>query len=243
MLPKNIKRILIKYSGEVLAGVNRFGIDPKVVDTISDEIISLTKLNIEIGIVFGGGNIFRGLSASEQGVDRVKGDYIGMLATVINALAIQESVVRKGSKCRVMSAINMPEVAESMIIRDAINYLDNKEIVIFSAGVGRPFFSTDTGAALRAAEIGADLVIKGTKVDGVYDKDPAKHKDAVLYHDLSYDTAIEKKLRVMDITAFSICQDNKIPIIVCNMTKSGNIKKILSGEKIGTLISGENNDK
>lgn len=240
---KNIKRILIKFSGEVLAGDNHFGIDQKMVDKVSEEIISLKKYNLEIGLVFGGGNIFRGLNAStENKTDRVKGDYMGMLATVINALAVQESLTRKGVKARVMSAVSMPEVAEPMIIRDAHEYLSNGEIVIFSAGTGRPFFSTDTGAALRAAEINADLLIKGTKVDGVYDKDPMKYADAKFYSKLDYHTAIEKKLKVMDTTAFSLCQDNNIPIVICNMTISGNVEKVISGEKIGTLISGGNDD-
>ena len=240
---KNIKRVLIKFSGEVLAGDNFFGIDPKTVDKVSDEIISLQKYNIEIGLVFGGGNIFRGLNASkENNINRVKGDYIGMLATVMNALAVQESLIRKGANAKVMSAINMPDVAEPMIIRNADEYLKNGKIVIFSGGTGRPFFSTDTGAALRSAEIGADLLIKGTKVDGVYNKDPLKYSDAKFYSTLTYDTAIENKLRVMDITAFSLCQDNNIPIVICNMTIPGNVEKVISGEKIGTLISGGNND-
>ncbi len=237
------KRILIKFSGEVLAGETHFGIDPKMVDKVTDEIISLKKYNSEIALVFGGGNIFRGLNASkENNINRVKGDYMGMLATVINAIAVQESLERKGINARVMSAINMPDVAEPMIIRDADKFLSNDEIVIFSAGTGRPFFSTDTGAALRAAEIDADLLIKGTKVDGVYDKDPVKHSDAKFFRQLTYHTAIEKQLRVMDTTAFSLCQDNNIPIVICNMTKPGNIEKVISGEKIGTLISGGKDD-
>lgn len=241
--PINIKRILIKFSGEVLAGDNHFGIDQKMVDKVAEEIIALKKYNLEIGLVFGGGNIFRGLNASqENNTDRVKGDYMGMLATVINALAVQESLVRKGTKTRVMSAISMPEIAEPMIIREADEYLKNDDIVIFCAGTGRPFFSTDTAAALRAAEIGADLLIKGTKVDGVYDKDPVKYSDAKFYSTLDYHTAIEKKLKVMDTTAFSLCQDNKIPIVICNMTKSGTVERVISGEKIGTLISGGNDD-
>ncbi len=244
-MPKNntIKRVLIKFSGEVLAGENRFGIDINMVDKITDEIISLQKFNSEIALVFGGGNIFRGLNAArDHKTDRVKGDYMGMLATVINALAVQESLVRKSAKARVMSAINMPDVAEPMIIRDADEYLKQGEIVIFSAGTGRPFFSTDTGAALRAAEINADLLVKGTKVDGVYDKDPVKYPDAKFFSTLSYSTAIEKQLRVMDTTAFSLCQDNDIPIIICNMTKPGTIEKIFTGEKVGTLISGGKDD-
>jgi len=239
----NFKRILIKFSGEVLAGENRFGIDPKMVDKVTDEILSLQKFNKEIALVFGGGNIFRGLNSSEEhNTDRIKGDYMGMLATVINALAVQESLSRKGAKVRVMSAISMPEVAEPMIVRDADKFLSDGEIVIFSAGVGRPFFSTDTGAALRAAEINADLLIKGTKVDGVYDKDPMKFDDAKFYNTLDYQTCIEKQLKVMDTTAFSLCQNNNIPLIICNMTIAGNVEKVISGKKIGTLITGGNDD-
>ena len=241
---KKFKRVLIKFSGEVLAGENPFGIDQKTVDKVSDEIISLKKYDLEIGLVFGGGNIFRGLNASQDNnTDRVKGDYMGMLATVINALAVQESLTRKGVKARVMSAVSMPEIAEPMIVRDADEYLNNNEIVIFSAGTGRPFFSTDTGAALRAAEIGAGLMIKGTKVDGVYDKDPIKYPNAKFYKYLTYQKAIEKKLRVMDTTAFSLCQDNNISLVICNMTIPGNVEKVIAGEEIGTLISGGNDDK
>ena len=240
---KKFKRVLIKFSGEVLAGENPFGIDQKTVDKVSDEIISLKKYDLEIGLVFGGGNIFRGLNASQDNnTDRVKGDYMGMLATVINALAVQESLTRKGVKARVMSAVSMPEIAEPMIVRDADEYLNNNEIVIFSAGTGRPFFSTDTGAALRAAEIGAGLMIKGTKVDGVYDKDPIKYPNAKFYKYLTYQKAIEKKLRVMDTTAFSLCQDNNISLVICNMTIPGNVEKVIAGEEIGTLISGGNDD-
>ncbi|MBN2279381.1 MAG: UMP kinase [Candidatus Marinimicrobia bacterium] len=242
MPDNNYKRILIKFSGEVLAGEKLSGIDPKMVDQVAEEIFSLQKYKKEIALVFGGGNIFRGLSASEKdNTDRVTGDYMGMLATVINALAVQESLSRKGVKARVMSAIHMPEIAEPMIIRNADKFLHDGEIVIFSAGTGRPFFSTDTGAALRAAEIKADLLIKGTKVDGVYDKDPIRYPDAIFYPTLDYQTCIEKQLKVMDTTAFSLCQNNNIPIVICNMTVAGNIEKVIAGKNIGTLIVGGNN--
>lgn len=231
------KRVLLKFSGEALAGEKRFFIDPSVLDQLCEEICSAKSLGIEIGIVIGGGNIFRGLSASQQGMDRVKADYMGMLATVINALAIQDALERKDLKVRVMSAIGMIEVAEPMIVRKANAYLENGEIVIFCAGTGRPFFSTDTGAALRAAEIKADAILKATKVDGVYDKDPEKNPDARFFNTLDYQTAIEKQLKVMDLTAITLCQDNDIPIIVYNMKKSGNLKRILMGERIGTIIS------
>jgi len=237
------KRVLLKFSGEALVGEKHSCIDPSVLDQLCEEICSARELGTEIGIVVGGGNIFRGLSASQQGIDRVKADYMGMLATVINALAIQDALERKGLKVRVMSAIEMIEVAEPMIVRKANSYLKNGEIIIFCAGTGRPFFSTDTGAALRAAEINADAILKATKVDGVYDKDPVKYTDAKFFDKLDYQTAIEKRLKVMDLTSITLCQDNEIPIIVYNMKKPGNLKRILMGEKIGTIISRRGNDR
>ncbi|MBU0710693.1 UMP kinase [bacterium] len=237
MLKAKYQRVLLKFSGEALAGAKGFGIDPAVLDDVCTEIQSAKDLGIELGIVIGGGNIFRGLAASERGMDRVKADYMGMLATVINALAVQDALESKGMKVTVMSAIQMIDVAEPMIIRKAEEYLKNGQIVIFSAGTGRPFFSTDTGAALRAVEIHADAIIKATKVDGVYDKDPVKHPDAILFKTLNYQTVVENQLKVMDLTAITLCQDNKLPILVYNMNVKGNLRRLLTGEDIGTLIS------
>ncbi|MDO9547720.1 MAG: UMP kinase [Candidatus Marinimicrobia bacterium] len=236
------QRVLLKFSGEALAGDKGFGINPAVLDDVCTEIQSAKELGIELGIVIGGGNIFRGLAASERGMDRVKADYMGMLATVINALAVQDALESRGMKVTVMSAIQMIDVAEPMVIRKAEEYLKNGHIVIFSAGTGRPFFSTDTGAALRSVEIHADAIIKATKVDGVYDKDPVKHPDAILYKILDYQTAIEKQLKVMDLTAITLCQDNKLPILVYNMNVKDNLRRLLTGEDIGTLISGGDHD-
>lgn len=230
-------RVLLKFSGEALAGSKRFGIDNDVLDYITDEILSLQKFDIDIGIVIGGGNIFRGVDITTEGVNRIRADYMGMLGTVINGIALQDYLIRKNAKARVFSAIRMEEVADPMIIRDVEEYFDQGNILIFTGGTGRPFFSTDSGAALRASEIGADLFIKATKVDGVYTSDPNKDKDAKLYKKLDYDTAIHNKLGVMDTTAFSLCQDNNIPIMVYNMMKSGNLKNSLIRDDVGTLIS------
>ncbi len=232
------QRVLLKFSGEALAGDKGFGINPDILDDVCTEIQSAKELGIELGIVIGGGNIFRGLAASERGMDRVKADYMGMLATVINALAVQDALESRGMKVTVMSAIQMIDVAEPMIVRKAKEYLKSGHIVIFSAGTGRPFFSTDTGAALRAVEIHADAIIKATKVDGVYDKDPVKHSDAIFFKTLDYQTVVENQLKVMDLTAITLCQDNKLPILVYNMNVKGNLRRLLTGEDIGTLISG-----
>ena len=236
------QRVLLKFSGEALAGDKGFGINPTVLANLCTEIETIRDLGIELGLVIGGGNIFRGLAASEQGMDRVKADYMGMLATVINALAVQDALQSRGFKVKVMSAIRMTDVAEPMIIRNAVEYLKNGNIVIFSAGTGRPFFSTDTGAALRAVEIQADAIIKATKVDGVYDKDPMKHTDAVFYRFLDYQQVVEKQLKVMDLTAITLCQDNDLPILVYNMTEKGNLRRLLTGEELGTKISGGTHD-
>ena len=238
MLKAKYQRVLLKFSGEALAGGKGFGIDPVVLDEVCTEIQAAKELGIELGIVIGGGNIFRGLAASERGMNRVKADYMGMLATVINALAVQDALESRGLKVTVMSAIQMIDVAEPMIIRKADEYLKSGHIVIFSAGTGRPFFSTDTGAALRAVEIHADAIIKATKVDGVYDKDPVKHSDAVFYKTLDYKTVMENQLKVMDLTAITLCQDNKLPILVYNMNVKNNLCRLLTGEDIGTLIAG-----
>ena len=242
MTTSKYQRILLKFSGEALAGGKGFGIDPTVLEDVCAEIQSAKDLGIELGLVFGGGNIFRGLAASEQGMDRIKADYMGMLATVINALAVQDALESRGLKTKVMSAIQMTDVAEPMIVRHAEEYLRDGYIVVFSAGTGRPFFSTDTGAALRAVEVNADAIIKATKVDGVYDKDPVKYPDARLFKNIDYQTAVEKQLKVMDLTAITLCQNNQLPILVYNMTVKGNLRRLLLGEDIGTLISGGTHD-
>lgn len=237
MVKTPYKRVLLKFSGEALAGEKHIGFDPEMINQIAAEIKSASELGVQIGIVFGGGNIFRGLSVAGQAMDRVRADYMGMLATVINALAMQDALEKLGLRVHVFSAIQMIEVAELMIVRDARHYLEQGEIVIFSAGTGRPFFSTDSGAALRAVEIKADAIIKATKVDGVYDKDPEKYPDAKFFERLDYQTAVEKRLKVMDLTAITLCQDNELPIIVYNMKTPGNLRKVLTGEKIGTMIT------
>ena len=236
-MPLKFKRILLKLSGESLMGTRSFGIDSKIVDHIADEIASATKLNIGLGIVIGGGNIYRGLSASQQGVDRVTGDMMGMLATVINSLALQNALEHRGIHSRVQSAIKMDEIAEPLIIRRAIRHLEKKRVVIFAAGTGEPYFTTDTAAALRAIEMKADIIIKGTRVDGVYDSDPEKNKKAKMYKKLKYNEVLEKDLRVMDLTAITLCSENNLPIMVFNMNKKGNLKALLSGKNVGTIIS------
>lgn len=217
-------------------GKQNFGIDSEMIEHISDEVVSLSKTDIEIGIVIGGGNIFRGLSASSQGMNRVSGDYMGMLATTINSLALQNSLEKKGCFTRIQSAVRMEEIAEPLIIRRAIRHLEKKRIVIFAAGTGQPYFTTDTAAALRAIEINADILIKGTRVDGVYDSDPEKNPKAKLYSKLSYDDVIEKNLRVMDMTSITLCKENNLPIAVINMNKKGNLKKLLTDKPTGTII-------
>ena len=231
------KRILLKLSGEALLGTQNFGIDSGVVEHISDEIAGIKESGIEIGIVIGGGNIYRGLSAAQQGVDRVTGDQMGMLATVINSLALQNALEIRNIYTRVQSAIKMDEIAEPFIRRRAIRHLEKKRVVIFAAGTGSPYFTTDTAAALRAIEIKADVIIKGTKVDGVYDSDPEKNKDASMFDTLTYNDVLEKNLRVMDMTAVTLCKENDLPIQVFNMNGKGNLAKVVSGEKIGTIIS------
>lgn len=226
-----IKRVLVKFSGEALAGDGGFGIDSKILSFIANEIKRLTEEGIEVGIVIGGGNIIRGVSASESGViRRTSGDYMGMLATVINAIAVQEALEHIGISTRVQSAVEIKEVCETYIYRRAIRHLEKGRVVIFSAGTGNPYFTTDTAAILRAVEIGAEMVVKATKVDGVYDKDPKKFDDAVRLDELSYDDALKDHIRVMDDTAIALAKDNKLPIAVCNMFKEGNLLKIIKGE-------------
>ncbi|HMS34613.1 MAG TPA: UMP kinase [Ignavibacteria bacterium] len=236
-MAKKYKRILLKLSGESLMGNQSFGLDSDVLENIADEVYTVTKLGIETGIVIGGGNIYRGLSAHKQGIDRVTGDQMGMLATVINSLAMQNALEKRGIYTRVQSAIKMDEIAEPLILRRAVRHLEKKRVVIFSSGTGSPYFTTDTAAALRAIEIKADVIIKGTRVDGVYDSDPEKNKKAKMFKKLSYLEVLEKDLRVMDLTAITLCQENRLPIKVFNMNVRGNLKKLVTGENIGTLIS------
>lgn len=230
------QRILLKISGEVLAGEQGYGIDPKVIDAISAEIKDVYDLGIEVAIVIGGGNIFRGLAASAGGMERSSADYMGMLATVLNALALQNALERKGIFTRVQSAIEMRQLAESYIRRRAIRHLEKKRVVIFAGGTGNPYFSTDTAAALRAMEIGAQVILKGTKVDGIYDADPMKHPKAKRYDELTFFQVIERDLRVMDATAVTLCMDHNLPLIVFNLKDTGNIKRIVLGQKIGTIV-------
>jgi uridylate kinase len=229
-------RILLKLSGEALQGQKGHGIDPDVIEGLAEEIRDCQKLKVEIGIVIGGGNIFRGLAASAQGIDRATGDYMGMLATVLNSLALQDALERKGVDTRVLSAIAMQELCEPYIRRRAVRHLEKGRVVIFAAGTGNPYFTTDTAASLRAMEVHAEAIFKATRVDGIYDKDPLKFPDAKKYSTLSYLTVLKKGLAVMDSTAISLCMDNKLAIHVFDMTKKGNIKKILQGKKIGTLV-------
>ncbi|MGN8528033.1 UMP kinase [Helicobacter pylori] len=222
------KRVLVKFSGEALAGDNQFGIDIHVLDHIAKEIRSLVENDIEVGIVIGGGNIIRGVSAAQGGIiRRTSGDYMGMLATVINAVAMQEALEHIGLDTRVQSAIEIKEICESYIYRKAIRHLEKGRVVIFGAGTGNPFFTTDTAATLRAIEIGSDLIIKATKVDGIYDKDPNKFKDAKKLDTLSYNDALIGDIEVMDDTAISLAKDNKLPIVVCNMFKKGNLLQVI----------------
>ncbi|MCQ2673748.1 UMP kinase [Helicobacter pylori] len=226
------KRVLVKFSGEALAGDNQFGIDIHVLDHIAKEIRSLVKNDIEVGIVIGGGNIIRGVSAAQGGIiRRTSGDYMGMLATVINAVAMQEALEHIGLDTRVQSAIEIKEICESYIYRKAIRHLEKGRVVIFGAGTGNPFFTTDTAATLRAIEIGSDLIIKATKVDGIYDKDPNKFKDAKKLDTLSYNDALIGDIEVMDDTAISLAKDNKLPIVVCNMFKKGNLLQVIKHQQ------------
>ncbi len=231
------KRILLKLSGESLVGPTGFGIDATRLDHYSREIKSITDLGTEVAIVIGGGNIFRGLDASKSGINRVTGDHMGMMATVINGLALQSALERHGNYTRLISAIEMKEIAEPFIRRRAIRHLEKGRIVIFSAGTGSPYFTTDSAAALRANEINAEVILKGTRVDGIYNADPEKHPDATKYDTLSFDQVISSGLNVMDMTAFTLCQENNLPIIVFDINEDGNLKKIVEGASIGTLVS------
>ena len=233
-------RILLKLSGEALQGQGGGGIDPKVIDQIAREVKDVHELGVQVALVIGGGNIFRGLKASTQGMDRATADYMGMLATVLNSLAMQDALERMGVKTRVQSAIAMQELAEPYIRRRAIRHLEKGRVVIFAAGTGNPYFTTDTAASLRAMEVGADVILKATKVDGVYDKDPLKHKDARMFQRLSYIEVLQQGLQVMDATAISLCMDNKLPITVFNMNVPGNVKRVVAGEAVGTRVDAGN---
>lgn len=232
------KRILLKLSGEALMGEQGYGIDYHVLDAIASEVQEVHGMGVEIAVVIGGGNIFRGLAATARGMERASADYMGMLATVLNALAFQNALENKGVFTRVQSAIEMRELAEPYIRRRAMRHLEKKRVVIFAAGTGNPYFTTDTAAALRAMEIGAEVIMKATKVDGVYSADPAKDPSAMRFDQLTYLDVLQKNLKVMDATAISLCMDNNLPIIVFNLNIRGNIKRIVSGENVGTLVTG-----
>ena len=233
------RRILLKLSGEALLGKHAYGIDDGILRGLSKEIREISSLGVQVALVVGGGNIFRGIRTSrEYGIDRVSADYMGMLATVINSLALQERLERDGVMTRVLSAIEMRSIAEPYIRRRALRHLEKGRVVIFAAGTGNPYFTTDTAAALRAMEINSDAILKATRVDGVYDRDPMLHKKAKMFKELTYIDVLQRNLKVMDATAISLCMDNDLPIVVFNLTKRGNIRKVILGEKIGTVVRG-----
>jgi len=233
------KRILLKISGEVLAGEQSFGLDARMIQYIASEVAEVAAMGVEVAVVIGGGNIFRGIDAANGGMERASADYMGMLATMLNALALQNSLEKLGAVTRVQSAIDMRQLAEGYIRRRAIRHLEKKRVVIFAAGTGNPYFSTDTAAALRAMEIGAEIILKGTKVSGIYNDDPMKNSKAVKFDRLSFMAVIDKRLKVMDSTAISLCMDHNLPIIVFNVKEKGNIKRIVQGEQLGTLVKDE----
>ena len=236
-LSMKYKRVLLKLSGEALMGEKEFGIDHDRLRQYSEEIKTIVDQGVEVAIVIGGGNIFRGVGNDAGDViDRVQGDYMGMLATVINSMALQSALERIGVKTRLQSAIKMEQICEPYIKRRAVRHLEKGRVVIFGAGTGNPYFTTDTAASLRAIEIGADVILKGTRVDGIYSSDPEKDKDAVRYETVTFDEVYEKGLKVMDLTAFTLCNENKVPIIVFDMNKSGNLLRVLEGESVGTLV-------
>lgn len=232
------KRILLKLSGEALVGDDEYGISPEVIGSIAGEVADVRALGVEVAIVIGGGNIFRGVAASSKGMDRASADYMGMLATVINALALQDALEHKGVDTRVQSAIEMQEIAEPYIRRKATRHLEKGRVVIFAAGTGNPYFTTDTAAALRAMEVNADVIMKATKVDGIYDADPVKVAGAIKFDELTYIDVLKKSLKVMDSAAISLCMDNNLPIIVFNLKQKGNVVKVVKGEKIGSIVRG-----
>ena len=233
------KRILLKLSGEALMGQFDYGIDPEVINRVAKEIVELIHLEVQVAVVIGGGNIFRGAGLAQGGMDRVTGDHMGMLATVINCLALQDAIERQGQYCRVMSALKINQVCEDYIRRRAIRHLEKGRVVVFAAGTGNPYFTTDSAASLRAAEINAELMLKATKVDGVYDADPAINPNAKLYKQLTYDQVLSDRLSVMDATAIVMCRDNKIPLRVFNMFNQGDLKRIALGEDVGTSVVSE----
>src|ERR1035441_8407647 len=235
--PPKYRRVMLKLSGEALLGPREYGISPETCDSIAQEIKEVTELDIHLAVVIGGGNIFRGIAGTKHGLDRTTGDYMGMLATVINALALQDAFEKNGVKTRVQSAIEMRAVAEPFIRRRAMRHLEKGRVVIFAAGTGNPYFTTDTTAALRASEIGADVLLKATKVEGVYDADPEKVSGAKMFDRITYLDVIQKGLTVMDSTAISLCMDNQMPIIIFNMNKPGNIRRVVMGEKVGSTVT------
>ena len=236
MLPK-YKRILLKLSGESLMGDNSFGLDPSVMEQYANEIKRITDLGVQVAVVIGGGNIYRGMNESETGIERAQGDYMGMLATVINGMAVQSMLEKIGVYTRLQSAIKMEQVAEPYIRRKAIRHLEKGRVVIFGAGTGNPYFTTDTAGSLRAIEINADVILKGTRVDGIYSADPEKDPSATKFDKLTFQECLTKNLRVMDMTAFTLCMENKLPIIVFDMNKPGNLLKVVTGERVGTVVS------
>ena len=231
------KRILLKLSGEILAGKSGFGIDPEKASYLANEIKSIYELGLDIGLILGAGNIFRGMEAASRGMDRVTGDYLGMLATIMNAIAMQDALEKINCQTRTLSAIDVKQISEPYIRRRAIRHIEKGRIVIVAGGTGNPFFTTDSAAALRATELGADIVIKGTKVDGIYDKDPMVHKDAVKYKKILFDQVLKKNLRVMDLTAITLCKENNLPIQVFDIKVPGALKRLVLGEPIGTIVS------
>ena len=231
------RRVLLKLSGEILSGDKGFGIDPGKANFLAKEVKSIHELGVGIGLIIGAGNIFRGLQAADRGMDRVTGDYLGMLATIMNAISVQDALEQEGCETRTLSALTITQIAEPYIRRRALRHLDKGRIVIVSGGTGNPFFTTDSAAALRAKELNADIVIKGTKVDGVYNDDPVKNSSAIKYDCLSYDEVLDNNLRVMDLTAITLCKENNIPIQVFNIKETGTLKKLILGGKIGTLVS------
>ncbi len=236
MSPAAYKRILLKISGEVLAGEQSFGLDARMIQYIASEVAEVAAMGVEVAVVIGGGNIFRGIDAADGGMERASADYMGMLATMINALALQNALDKMGIVTRVQSAIEMRQLAEGYIRRRAIRHLEKKRVVIFGAGTGNPYFSTDTAAALRAMEIGAEVILKGTKVSGIYNDDPMTNPTAVKFDRLSFLAVIDKRLKVMDSTALSLCMDHNLPIIVFNVKEKGNIKRVVQGEPLGTVV-------
>ncbi len=237
-MAQNYKRILLKLSGESLIGNSGFGLDPLVLKQYAQEVKTVLDAGVEVAIVIGGGNIYRGMNESETGIERAHGDYMGMLATVINGMALQASMEKEGLYTRLLSAIKMEQIAEPYIRRRAIRHLEKKRIVIFGAGTGNPYFTTDTAGSLRAIEIKADVILKGTRVDGIYTADPEKNPDATKYDTITFKECIDKNLKVMDMTAFTLCMENKLPIIVFDMNKPGNLLRVVNGEKVGTLVTG-----